>query len=287
MNIFVLVVLYNKEPIDSASLRSLIGNEFSLNIVVFNNGPKLINSNDDIFSELKKNHSITILQDLNNLPLSKIYNQFIYSSFIRGGEFFCIFDDDSKIPVDYFNSLSLSVDVYLPIIKNYNSDIFYPSVNHQTIKLEQSILLGDIVYSIGSGLMINKSVVGVFNSFSISLFDERFSLYGVDFSFFRRVEMVNKKENHKLIKFEAKSFLIHELSYDVEGYSFFRKYERDIDYILSLKHYVDKNVFLKYLLVFKFIIKNILFSKEGLITRVFKYPQLLLIYIQGCHPKCR
>lgn len=63
----------------------------------------------------------------------------------------------------------------------YNADIPY------------TFNVNDKIISIGSGLVIYKSLVECFRKDNLKLFDERYALYGVDYSFFRRIQRIKKQ----------------------------------------------------------------------------------------------
>lgn len=286
MSINILVVLYDKEIDHSLTIRSLYKINHDFNLVIYNNGPKPVSFENNFFSYSdKKNSNVKIVQDLKNSPLSVIYNNFLEGYFFDVADFNIILDDDSNLPINYFENLNKNIDVYLPIIKNKNGKVFYPSINGKAVSSLVQVNKGDIVFSIGSGLIISKHLIEVFCHHKIKIFNERFSLYGVDFSFFRNVIHLKKLGCH--VNFAIKSFLIHDLSYDGREMSFFRDKERKLDFILSYKIYSEDKFFYKYIWLVKFIVRNCLLSKVNRINNIKFIPLYCWVFYTGKHPNCK
>ena len=79
------------------TIKSILGSELNsiqLNMIIWNNGPTLLEENDivnHLEASQKKGISSFIYQDIRNTSLSKIYNYFIQK---LNYDFFVIFDQD-------------------------------------------------------------------------------------------------------------------------------------------------------------------------------------------------
>ncbi|HBT3065706.1 TPA: hypothetical protein MBF00_003266 [Klebsiella aerogenes] len=271
----ILVVLYAKKPSESATLQSLL-NEYESNssLTIYNNGPHKVDEDDSLIKELSLCFSsVEIIQDLSNKPLSVLYNQFLS----RDGECFFLFDDDTNVPIGYLSSSSENVDIRIPIIKTSKGDVMYPKIDNEIIVSERIISENVFFYSIGSGLVIYKSLIDVFTKSNLKLFDERYALYGVDVSLFRRIMKVKEKGENIIIKVEKE--MVHSLSRVDESPSTFRLRERLIDNVITLRHY-PKSKTSSIIFFLKMFMKRLL---------MFRFSEILLMFnilIKGKHPRC-
>jgi GT2 family glycosyltransferase len=274
MRIAVIIVIYNKNIFESKTLNTLLSypNSNDLNIYVLNNGPKEFNISDDSCIFLKKSfRDIEIENHLYNKPLSKAYNDVIikHNNFER----YVILDDDTELNSAFLDSILLSptnkFDVLLPkIISSHNEKTLYPRINNKVISNEKTwydVSQDEYVYSIGSGLVISRRLVDIFERFGYELFDERFALYGVDISFFRRLSLIKKKE--KNIKITINSEIFHSLSSVEEKMTDWRYKERLCDLILSTLYYSKWRKF-KYLKIILYIFREI---KKGSLVTYYLY----------------
>ncbi|HEC2555558.1 TPA: hypothetical protein R2K53_001285 [Raoultella ornithinolytica] len=271
----ILVVLYAKEPSESATLQSLLNkHEDNSVLTIYNNGPDNINENDLVIKKLSLCFSsVDIIQDLSNKPLSILYNDFLS----RDGECFFLFDDDTNVPDGYFTSSNESVDIRVPIIKTSMGEIMYPKVGSKVVTSEYTVPEDVFVYSIGSGLVIYKSLIEVFTKLNLKLFDERYALYGVDVSLFRRIMKLKKSGEQIIIKVEKE--MVHSLSRVDESPSPFRLRERLIDNVITLRHY-PKSKISSTLFFIKMFTKRLF---------MFRFSEILLMFnilIKGKHPRC-
>ncbi|HFI5640603.1 TPA: glycosyltransferase family 2 protein [Raoultella planticola] len=190
----ILIVLYDKEICDSTTVESLTKLELEgVRIIIHNNGPHIINltkQQDYIFKN--KGADVILVNSIENKPLSVIYNDFINANL--DCEIFSIFDDDSRISIDYISIIkNHSFEIELPkIMSRVDHKIYYPTVDKIVFSEDGEIIASD-VFSIGSGLTITRGVIDKFNNHKMNLFDEHYALYGVDFSFFRRLKKLQKK----------------------------------------------------------------------------------------------
>lgn len=272
--IVMVVILYGKRFEESKTLQSLMRFSHQLDqLLIVNNGPESLDSHDSFFIALSKKHKhVEFENQIQNKPLSWIYNDFINSI---DADYYVLFDDDTEINLDYENYLFQmdNIDLELPkIISIIDKKQYYPKLNKQIISENSVIESGGELFSIGSGLIISNKIKITFKKYNLELFDSRFALYGVDFSFFRRL---NKLERDSLL-ISTQTFLNHSLS-SVEGViSKWRAKERLYDEVLSIKYYRS----LPYLRFIKLIFRHTLSSKFSSIFEILK------TYFYGKHPRC-
>lgn len=184
----VLVVLYKKTITESSTICSLLLQNmklFELELVVWDNSPdrcpeRQLNDLSTQFDGFQYIHTPE------NVWLSKLYNQVLRN---RSYDYAMLLDQDSHIPVLYFDRLNAAlfnyadVSLFLPLILN-NGKLVSP---------------GSFVYfkgkhwkKIRTGVMSSRNVLAITSGMVISSkmfwhhqmkFDERLSLYGIDTSF--------------------------------------------------------------------------------------------------------
>ncbi|MCG3760579.1 hypothetical protein EXA21_09075 [Vibrio cincinnatiensis] len=230
MNLTILVILYDCRLEDSKTLLSLFSCEKINNykICIVNNGPSVLGDNF-----LFNFPNVELRQDcLDNRSLSIIYNEFIST---YPSDYYVIFDHDTDISDSYFELLDdvlckrLVKDVYLPII--YDNNIrYYPVTNGKVF----SELAGEIgnARTIASGVIFSNEIVDKVSGCFGNVFDTRFYFYGVDSTFFFRL-------NHLGVTYYVTSSLNHSLSRNEknEDSSYFRIKERSYDFGLTVRHY--------------------------------------------------
>ena len=271
----ILVVLYGKEPSESVTLQSLLNvHECNSALTIYNNGPANIDENDLVINKLLLCFSsVDIVQDLSNKPLSVLYNNFLN----RDGDRFFLFDDDTHVPNGYLSCSEENIDVRIPIIRTSANEIMYPKIGSKVITSECIVPEDVFIYSIGSGLVIYKSLVELFTKLNLKLFDERYALYGVDVSLFRRIMKVKESGEQVVIKVEKE--MIHSLSRIDESPSSFRLRERLIDNVITLRHYPKSKT------------SSIVFFMKMFMKRLFmfRFKEVFLMFnilIKGKHPRC-
>jgi len=273
MKICILVILYDKRIEDSTTISNLLeikSNEFSLFIV--NNGPKKIE-----FLEKNERNNIRIKYSefLENKPLSIVYNEFLNSC---DADRYVILDDDSILSKSYINRVfdgNLNTyDLEVPRVFNKKNQIFYPLKDWTVINDEDCYLdyKANDIFSIGSGLIISRRLVSNFKALKLNLFNEAFSFYGVDFSFFWEI---NRHDFGKL-KITSTSVIIHDMSLHGE-ISDFKMNELYINFALQLRHYPSM-----------VNLKNFIYSlfqtlRSSKLKMTFA---MLKAYIYARHPKC-
>lgn len=272
-----LVVVYGKEYSESATLRSLLRTDLEISkLIIQNNGPRTLNADSTIESLRSKYKNIKIVQEINNAPLSHLYNDFIDN---LDSDWYMILDDDTVLPESYETHLSkkkTKPDIILPIIRSRKQNkIIYPVVNNNAITECNDFILkeGDSIFSIGSALIISDRVKHLFKNKSQNIFDNRYAIYGVDFSFFRRLKNINLNGD---ITLRVTTQIEHDLSSDNIKQEKWRVEERIIDAVLTLRHYSDKpkrNI-VRYIIN---TIKRRQYKSIGLIIKTF---------IIARHPAC-
>lgn len=281
MNNIIAVVLYNKEFSSSLTLNNLL--HITLNnthLVIINNGPNEIEF-DSLYYELKsKFTSVTYLEYLENRSLAVIYNTIInnYNEYDR----FILFDDDTNISDLFFQDMQnyYNVDVMLQIPRIIDSErklIHYPLCNDKVYNADipYTFNVNDKIISIGSGLVIYKSLVECFRKDNLKLFDERYALYGVDYSFFRRIQRIKKQYD---IRVQIFSTLEHSLSKTNTSFSEWRHREHLYDYAISCRFYSKSGIHMV-------LGMTRCFLREIISCRFNNLKLLTLTFIKGHHPR--
>ncbi|HFV9295193.1 glycosyl transferase [Serratia fonticola] len=273
----VIVIVYNKKLEDSVTLNTMVHYDFhDTRLVIHNNGPEHVSLNGDLERKIKvKFKEVELINCLSNYPLSKLYNDFIAKN--SNAKQFIILDDDSSITDEFVSAIFYNeVDLELPrIISRADDEVYYP-IEGKTVVTVTCDLDPKTSYSIGSGLIINNSLVSKFQKHNIKIFDENFALYGVDVSLFRRIyQLINKGE---IFKIRTSSYLKHSLSRTEGKESSFRVKERLIDVAVATRRYPS---FRSHVYLSKKIMTNIV---------KFNFDNVYLIlnaYFSGMHPRCK
>lgn len=270
-NIFI-VVLYEKNILESQTIQSILRNASVLNaqdlVIIWNNGPQKI--------EAKKiaNQSFKLFNNLENTCLSKVYNQVSNLNFHN----LIIMDDDSVLSCEYLTAVrSYSADaIGLPKVI-VNEKLEYPKEFVNFKRLKKS---GDFAFpiSISSGLVLPKKLLDIVAKKFDKIFDERFCFYGVDTSFFYRLNQINQLSSVCILP-----DLYHNLSkFSPESNSEWRRTMRTNDFALQLKYYY------KLSWIFPMLLK-VFFSemlsrlKHGHYCRY--YPFMLIKSVLSCQKK--
>lgn len=272
MKIAFIVVVYNKQLEFSETINSLLrlGKEKKFSCCIVNNGPCKVDFMD---KKLYPNILFNFNEYLNNLPLSYVYNRFIqdYSGYDR----FVILDDDSVLTESFVDRVFAedSYDIELPKIYNKDGKLFYPLKKWSVIEsFEDNFDLKDVVFSIGSGLVINKSIIKIFKKNSMKVFNESFAFYGVDFSFFWELQRLDCN-----FKITSKSKIIHDMS--LHGViSDFKLQELYVNFALQIRYYPSVVNFKNFIYSFLNSLKNRKFD-------IIK--EMMRALITGKHKRCR
>lgn len=287
MKTIVAVVIFGKQPTDSLTLKKLYSiKNINYKLLIINNGPAMVTIDDSLLQSFLNNKGIelSIENYIENRPLSIIYNEVISNNKVF--ERFVLFDDDSDLDDDFFSDLDATVqsntDLQLPVILD-KGVIYYPVINgkpvqeqcmHSMNKLEYS----DGLFSIGSGLVIYNSLVEKFNSINMKLFDDRFALYGVDYSLFRRLSML--RNLHIDVNIIISSKINHSLSRIDDKFSPWRHKERLYDIVLTEKYY-SKNIFSSLLSLIKLSMVELLKGRGRNVSLI------IYTFFIGHHPRCK
>lgn len=124
----IVVVVYNKKIEDSATLNTLVEHDFfNSKLVIHNNGPESITLKGKLAEKIEaKFKCVELINSLNNLPLSMLYNDFIRNNEEAGR--FIILDDDSTITEAFVRAVNYNEDdMELPrIISRVDGVTYYP-----------------------------------------------------------------------------------------------------------------------------------------------------------------
>lgn len=272
--IAMVVILYGKRFEESKTLQSLMRFSHQLDqLLIVNNGPENLDSHDPFSIALSKKHKhVEFENQIQNKPLSWIYNDFINSI---DADYYVLFDDDTEINFDYESYLFQmdNIDLELPkIISIIDKKQYYPILNRKLVLEKGLIESKEKLFSIGSGLIISNKIKSIFLSRNQEVFDSRFALYGVDLSFFRRLNKIGREN----LSISSKTDLSHSLS-RVEGkIDQWRARERLYDEALTIRYY--KN--------FKALRIIFLLMKELIYFRFLNIFIIFRLLFSGRHPRC-
>ena len=280
-DVALLVVVYNKKFSESITLASILNLKLDKErtfLSIWNNGPNKLAQNEMI-STLNERCDLHIGEDIGNRPLSKIYNQFVEETNSRVT---IILDDDTEINQSYFSKAKLLPDykVALPLVKD-TGKIFYPVVDGKVVSKTCEIDSCSTVFSAMSGVMIGRKILDDVYSKYQSYFDERFALYGVDTSFFARVNSLDSKKGLSII-----DAIEHSLSENLDEISEkkkFREKETAIAEGIYFRHYMTKWKLIKV------IISNVIIYTFGRIIKAkdcYYRENFIKGVIYGKHDKC-
>jgi hypothetical protein len=276
-NVTFLVLLYNNEIATSTTLNTLLDSKIEYHnckLIIWNNGPSSLNCKDTIpFRAMGLD--VGIQETINNESLAKIYNKFI--KLVKSHKY-VILDDDSHLSKNYLE-LTLSAtecELCVPMI-TYKNKIAAPKCNGIIVSQIKKFDVDDKLMTIGSGMVIGNKVVSDIAAIYGSAFDERFYLYGVDYTFCHRVNHISSIDirviqgfEHSLSKFIDEEDLVTQ----------FRLKERSYDQALRLRYY---NTWMRssYLIIRILVVH--------LVNKIFKKRQSTLLvdflkaYIKGKH----
>ena len=237
----ILVVLYNKKIQDSTTISSIlqVSDKKKLKLTIVNNGPEKLFCVNEYFVGYNDFVNIKFYEYLENRSLSKIYNEFIHEN--KDSTYYIIFDDDSLFEPTLISNLENSQsDIVLPLIKSQSDNrVYYPMVNNTVVTPETALKINGLI-SITSGLAVSNKLVGFMHQKFGAVFDENFALYGIDTSFFARLQ--RSPEFHGKLNLTCQSMILHSLSRaENQPISNFRLRERLCDAALIARHYPDAN----------------------------------------------
>ena len=222
-----LVVLYDKEIQDSQSISGILQRDSGFCdddlLILWNNGPTSLT---DIF--LNKDN-IILINAINNTCLPQIYNLFTH---LRFGHIIIV-DHDTTVTNEFVKSTSKVIDgmIGLPTI-TCDGHVEYPKEFKKPSRIKRT-RRGPLRISVSSGLVISKKVCLMFIDEFGSVFDARFCFYGVDTSFFYRLQQLNV--DVEIVNLPAIEHDLSKLSEDANDS--WRTQQRCQDFALQLKYY--------------------------------------------------
>lgn len=278
MSISILVVLYNCEILESATIWSLLNSKLmfgNVNLIIWNNGPKKIACDENIINKFKeKGLLVTLIQTIQNLPLSYVYNSFIekYSS-----DYYVFLDNDSSLNDTYLNHILKlkKLDVFfvgVPII-NVRGISYSPSVRNEFSS--GPFKKDDKVIAVGSGIVLNNKAIQTIQKSYNTVFDVNFALYGVDTTFFLRVHSLGFSDRISIMPSFDHS--LSRLEVESETMTNFRLEERSYDIGLTLRHYPSFEFILTF---FRMIAGRVIGRNRFMISKVLK------AFVEGKHNRC-
>lgn len=284
MHTIMTVVLSHCSAQKSPTLNSLMKSKCSLDeLLIINNGAGTNNIDKEFIHNLGvKIKKVSIRHFLDVRPLSWIYNGVLneYSQSDR----FIFFSDNFVFENSYIDNLnsfySDVIDLQIPNIRDgVSKQIIYPRLNKFVQKIPDGIKIDSqyTLLSMNSGLVIYRSLIDKFAECNMEVFDNRFALYGVDYNFFNRLEVLKKKNFKVCIQVinTIESSASEPENYDGDS----QEVERIYDRVLSGKYY-SKNILVIYLRLLRITLQQIIRFKFSNLELIFK------IFLEGKHPRC-
>ncbi|KKD01470.1 hypothetical protein [Photobacterium halotolerans] len=271
------VVLYNTEINESQTLNDIVPllSESKHKLIIWNNGPNKVHCVDSL---LESTIDFDVHETITNISLAKIYNEVIKKH--EDYERYVFLDQDSQLP-DFFltNLESTRADIVLPEVI-VDNDAVYPVVeverrlfSQRKIRVNEGYPLSSQCFylSIGSGIAITKKIIKSLEGKYETVFDERFKIYGVDTTFFLRLN------NIKNINGVVSGKIFHSLSRLEEGDkpSKFRLRERVVDNVLTARFYPSLRTLTR---LIKFLISNVRYFE------IDDFKLLISTLLRGRHP---
>ncbi len=258
-----LILIYNKEVLQSKTFLSLISIDCSNHnsvVIIWNNGPNHIDV-DSCKEKLSEYYSVEVIETLDNIGLADIYNKFIARFRAKR---YVILDDDTVLNREYLSSIDVvEIDESAtPII--YHGELrVEPVINGKIYKGPPTCLIEDAekITSIASGLVIGSGFAKQVQSQFGKVFDERFILYGVDASFFHRINHMNLAHKFKILPPLTHS--LSRLENESEQMTRFRVIERANAHALLTRYY-----------------RPFLFAWRSVITSILKYSVKRILNIE-------
>lgn len=278
-----LVVLYGVEASASNTLISLINSNVhfeNVKLVIHNNGPEKISLCPRLEKSLTNlGFDTTLVQTLNNESLAVIYNGFIKNF---DSKRYIVLDHDSELSKNYIYSVDqITTDnIGIPVIMANNA-VHSPKVNGELTKNLGKCNKKDEIIAIGSGLIIGQTLANRIKFKFGCIFDDKFYLYGVDFTFLKRFNSLNISDHAILVP-----GFNHDLSRLEEGnHSKFRIKERGYDKGLTIRFY-SKTKFALFYSIIKVTIRGVLDKLNGN-NRLYHLPDVYKAVFLGKHYRDR
>ncbi len=193
--IYVIIVIYNKSCSASITCRCLkdINN---INVIIVDNST--IHNDNTSMAEF---NGWKYIDMYGNKGLAKAYNRAI-ESIKKDNSIICLFDDDTEVNIDYFNSLSKQAaeqpdtKIFLPLVYDEIGLLSPSIINDLAVKRVNSIdeISSDKINGINSGMAIKGDV------FDYYKYDEKYFLDYIDHAFLRDM----KKNHYKIAILNAR-----------------------------------------------------------------------------------
>lgn len=253
--------MYGKSFAESKTLLSLLSSKLqydNCNLLVWNNGPTSILFDSKFLQKFKnKGFSITFVETVDNEALAKVYNKSVGMVI---SEKYVFLDDDTVLNDTYLNEVLLlnGSSVSVPLVYHDSKNVG-PVCNGVPVEKRGQYDSHSFI-AIGSGMVLTHSLILEFQAEYSEVFDTRFYLYGVDTTFFLRLNKLSVRPKIKVI-----SGFVHSLSRlenESDVTKIFRKKERAYDYALTIRYYYStfKVVYLVFRLTlstfFRFILNK-------------------------------
>ncbi|MDR6678351.1 glycosyltransferase family 2 protein [Pseudomonas oryzihabitans] len=278
MRTLFLVVLYGLRPRDSATLRSLLAQPVASlpadsGLLVWNNGPQALDETErQTLLATPGWAQVLIEEDLGNPPLSRVYNRALQ----LGTERLVVFDQDTVVDERYLQALGREAELLVPLVLGAGA-IRYPHQYKQVVTSEGP-LDPQATVTISSGLCLSRGLAQRIAARHGDIFDERFALYGVDVSFFLRVQGLAREEPVELLCAGVLDHSLSELEEETPAQRRFRDIEKFYVALLLRLHYkgASRGKVLRYL------------GRQLLGNRPYLYgvlPQMLRTVFRGRHPR--
>ena len=290
MKITAIVVLYNSSLEQSATINSIsdcLLDNIQLNLVIWNNGPDYLKSNDINVLNNKvqgKNITFSIYQQTTNVALSKIYNYFINR---ESYDFIAILDHDSALNQDFFLNIinSSSYDIIVPKIiasgwRSIEETVCFPTYINSVKVLDKDAFSVGEIFTISSGITLSSKLIKCIEKTQSYVFNEKFALYGIDTCFFQDVHKMNLQSfNGKCIGSIKHSLATSQLDNGNINISSSRKLELGYDTILQRIYCKRKSTLSSSF----FLIKNFIKRKNSLAHTI----KLFICLFTKQHPRSK
>jgi hypothetical protein len=244
-NLTILVCLYNKDIIDSATLQSLLKSQNvreNATVFIWDNSIKAVNSESFFF--LKSNFKNLIYKHTpENTVLSKIYNHVINN--LESNSYLMLCDDDSDIPVVFFDILSEQINF------NPSQNLFLPQIYSEGVLVSPAkdfLIRTQLINNLKSGVLKSLYTTAINSGMVISnrvfqqgfRYDENLRFYGTDNFFMYQYS----KKNNDLIVLDVK--FSHSLSFhssnDVKNKLRIFKEIRSANDIIYSKDFIKRKI---------------------------------------------
>lgn len=241
--VLICVVLYNRGPSGSLTLASLaeLWPECQATLVIHNNGPTHLKDEDRAWlRQAFPLADVRVRETLSNSSLAEVYNHVIASS----ARAYAFLDQDSLLSAEYVQTLvaSGSQDVIVPRIQTpglARNPKYRGRVVSDDCTLEP--FLGGL-RTITSGLILGADFTRRFGKHFGKVFDERYRLYGVDTSFFLRLDKYSRIAPVSVAVSGTIRHSLSRLEKPEEGaLAVFRATERGYDLGITLRNYFGRS----------------------------------------------